>query len=805
MESNRLTLSDNIAGHDPELVIVFEVNATLAEFRRAAELVPGLEFLAELVDEAEEPEFGIETARPGQLVDKTLYVIAQNARALQEILGLWQRWQREAKPQFARGLAPWKQIFALLKDVRPWGPSDRIGGTQLSEVWTELISAGDEEFVAEIELWFRNTQRSRDAAQTLFLEELRAAGAAVLDIAQIESIAYHAVLIRLNRRLAIETLSGEGFLAQNAKISQVRPQMLATDRLSDPEVHSEGPTAAAPSLAEPVVAILDGVPLTGHRLLRGRLQFDDPADIARRVEASDRTHGSAIASLVIWGDLERGRGDALGRKVYVHPIFTSENSDGVVIDESMPSDRLPVAVIDDILRRMFLGTNGEAPVAPKVRIVVLAAGHTALPFGSKMSPWGRLLDVYASRFNILFIVSAGNYPLPIELDESVESDVVDDPEHLQRAVREHIFKNAHERRILSPADSLNALTVGALHADSVSAALPETVLDVIGPGFSPSPTSAIGGGYLRQMKPDVFADGGRVFYRHRFDRVDKVILDRLESSDAAPGLLTAAPGQPGDIAAEAHLQGTSVAAAFVAHEASQVLELLVGDGTDGLVEDRYLAVATKALVVNSAAWLEAGEMIGEALSSSDRGAMRRDASRLLGFGFVRPDEIASCHTRKITMIATGTVLGGQARLLEIPVPPSLNGRRDIRTVATTLAWFTPVNPRQKSYRQARVWFDIANESTFGIAGSEGEHRATRRGSIQHEVLVGAKAVTVGKDAVLKIRVNCMESAKGLTGAVPFAIAVTFEVADSSPVRVYEEIADALRARATVRGARARVR
>jgi hypothetical protein len=806
MDDDRLLVSDSIAGHDPELVMVLEVNATLAEFARAVSLMPGLEFLAELVEDPEDPEFGLTAQRAGQLVDRTMYVLAQNARALQQIQSLWRRWESEESPKFERGLAPWKQVFALLKDVRPWGPSDRIAGTQLAEIWGERLRRGETEFIAEVELWFRKTSARRDSAEELFLAELRLAGCEILDTVQIESIAYHAVLIRMDAMLAQATIQESGFIANNARVSQVRPQMIGTDRVVNTNLDQDGePPAPLDAFGDPLVAVLDAMPLAGHQLLNGRILVDDPNGISDRVQAQDRVHGSAIASLVIWGDLERGRSDSLGRKIYSHPLFTSESGDGAIFEESMPSDRLAVAVMDEILRRMFVGDSRTPPTAPTVRVVVIAAGHTALPFGSKMSPWARLLDVFASEFDVLFVVSAGNYPQPIELDAHISPDVLHDENDLQRAVRKHLLLTAHERRILSPADSINALTVGSLHTDSVASSIPVSALDVIGDPSLPSPASAIGGGYQRAMKPDVFADGGRVFYRHRFDRTDRIVLDVIESSDASPGLLVATPGRQGELAAEGHLRGTSAAAGFVGHEAAQIVELLQGDGQSALVPDRYLGIATKALIVNSASWLDAGTIIEEALEPPDRGALRRDASRLLGYGVVRPEEITFCHHRKITVVATGNVLADGSRNVLLPVPMSLNGRRDLRRVIATLAWFTPVNARQKSYRRARVWFDVANETDFGVSGVEGEWRATRRGSIQHEILSGTRAVAVARDAVLRIRVNCMGSAGGLAAAVPFAIAVTFEVEDGSPVRVYQEIADALRTRATVQGARARIR
>jgi len=806
ISNERLTVSDDLRGHDPELVVVFEVNASLADFAKAASRMGGLEFLAEFVEDPEPPENGISTRRPGQFVDRTLYVLAQNQLALQQLQRLWQLWTTEDRPVFERGLAPWKQIFALLKDVRPWSPADRIAGTQLEEVWRRGLRESAGFFVAEVELWFRKTASARQSAEAQVRADLALAGCEVLDSTEIDPIAYHALLVRVDAATADATLRGTSVLVSNARVSLVRPQMLATERLAvGPLERSTYEAASDPADAPPLIGVLDAVPITGHQLLRNRVVLDDPDSVQDRIPVSERVHGTAVASLVVWGDREIDGLDPLARRVYTRPLFTDGSLRRGVFEESMPSDRLAVAVMNEILERMYVGVDGDAPVAPTVRVVLIAAGHTALPFGSKMSPWGRLLDVYSSRYNVLFIVSAGNYPGPIELDPSVDAAVLDDEVALQETVRRHLFATAHERRLLSPADSVNALTVGALHADSTGAPTPLGALDVLGTSVLPSPASALGGGYLRSMKPDVFADGGRVFYRHRFDRQDRVILDVIESSDAAPGLRAAFPGRPGEVSAEGHLRGTSAAAALVGHEAGHLAELLAGGSDGALVPERHLGVAVKALLANSVAWTGAEDFVEEALLPADRGELRRSASRLIGYGGIRSAEIASCHARKITLVSTGVLLPEASRLVEVPLPVSLNGRRDVRRVITSLAWFSPVNPRQKSYRQARVWFDIENAGVAGVSSVEGERRATRRGALQHEVFEGDRAVAIANDANLEVKISCMPSAGGMSAPVAFALAVTFEVEGSSPVRVYDEIRSVLRTRARVQAETTRVR
>lgn len=77
-----------------------------------------------------------------------------------------------------------------------------------------------------------------------------------------------------------------------------------------------------------------------------------------------------------------------------------------------------------------------------------------------------------------------------------------------------LFNNAWNRRLLSPAEAINPLTVGALHYDDSPDLLQPNVYR-INPLHSilPSPVSAFGSGYSRSIKPDVLCSGGRQTYK----------------------------------------------------------------------------------------------------------------------------------------------------------------------------------------------------------------------------------------------------------------------------------------------------
>lgn len=66
-------------------------------------------------------------------------------------------------------------------------------------------------------------------------------------------------------------------------------------------------TGPPPSSDEPIVALLDGLPLARHRRLDGRVWVDDPNEFEDDIcQHCWRQHGTAMASLIVQGDINDG-------------------------------------------------------------------------------------------------------------------------------------------------------------------------------------------------------------------------------------------------------------------------------------------------------------------------------------------------------------------------------------------------------------------------------------------------------------------------------------------------------------------
>jgi hypothetical protein len=573
-------------------------------------------------------------------------------------------------------------------------------------------------------------------------------------------------------------------MAGRVTVDHVSPLLnLPDEPLPDPE-------------APPVVALLDGMPLQSHRALAERLRVDDPDDFGSDYEARFRLHGTAMASLIIWGDLH-SPGEPIPQPLYVRPImqpFTQPGLGDLPPEERVSDGLLIVDIVHRAVRRMFEGEGNTPATAPNVAVINLSIGIADRPFDGTMSPLARLLDWLSWTYGVLFLVSAGNHGRAVDLERPWREVATSSPEELRRSIVKAIAADARHRRLLSPAEGMNVLTVGATHEDGDSTSLRANWIDPVLPGF-PSPINAQGQGYKRSVKPDVLAPGGRAaLVKPVLDAVTELALPRVAY---APGQLVATPGPVvGDVSATVPNRGTSNATALMSRAAALLApvlaELRETEGAEALdhVAD---AVLLKALLVHSARWGEAGEAYRALFKTPDNGnRLAEYLTRLLGFGRVNVEAVRECTEKRVTALGGGTLAAEAGAEHRFPLPPSLSGKRGWRRLVVTLAWMTPVQPLNHRWRRAHVWFSsptskLSVGSNKHLERCGADWKATQRGTVQHEVFEGEKAAAFVDGDEIVIHVSCREDAAVLADAVPYALVVTLEIDETIGVDIYTEV------------------
>lgn len=668
----------------PERALVFEVTGTLTDFYRAMRSI-GLEFLGE--DEEEigaDADFAV-TDKPAAGVPIRLYFTIPDERALRELVSLWQRFQRNEP--LGSGRASWKQVFEHLKDIRPWGPKDRLTADAIRDWQDRLETAPQKPVRFETEFWFRDNEARRRRTENSFGAMLGRLGGQVIHQTAIAPIRYHAALAEAPASEIQRILDHPDVgLVTADDIMVLRPQSVIGDLdARDEEEVVVGPSSiAAERLGPPVVALFDGLPMAQHDRLRDRLLIDDPDDFAAAYgAASEQVHGTSMASLIVHGNLDEGP-TAIRHELYVRPVMVPQVTVPGERRELMPADQLGIDLMWRAFLRMLAGEGGEGPAAPTVRIVNLSLGDAKRRFAGVMSPWARLIDYVAWRYKTLVLISAGNIsdglPLP-DVDQWGAFEAAS-PADRQATVLRSVLENRATRRLLSPSEAVNALTIGACYSDRApgngAAAM---AIGAYESGFLPNVSSAMGLGFRRGIKPELLFPGGREQVRANSTHAP-IEIRPVGSPNRFFGIRAARPGRTGSTDESTLYSGTSVATALATHDAVRIMEALEELPAEDIhprIDDNFLSIIVKALMVHGAQWDSSTCNVLKQITNLGGGLHweheREEVTRILGYGRTEIDRVLDCTEGRATLIGWGTLQADDADQYRVPLPPGLEGNQ----------------------------------------------------------------------------------------------------------------------------------
>jgi hypothetical protein len=521
-----LSLRDDPASIAPERAIVFELAGSLKDFyAQASDL--GLEYLGDYEEDITPSDDFYDQKKPEKEIAGRIYLAMPDVRALQELLSLWTRYK--SGQNMPRGKGPWRELFSLLVDVRPWGPQDRVPPETISYWRSAIASHPDTPVRFEIELWFYGSADARTRAYQRLQNEIRRLDGVIVHHAVIPEIRYDAALVDVPPN-HIQALIDhpDVTLARVDEIMFLRPQSVAHPPTKDELEGEDGQDLPAePDLpaGEPIAALLDGLPIQNHVRLVGRLVIDDPDDLEPAYPVDLREHGTAMASLIVHGDLNRAEAP-LSRPLFVLPVMQPDDSGS----ECTPADRLLVDVIYRGVRRIKEGDGTEDATAPTVVLINISLGDKWRPFARVMSPLGRLLDYLAYHYRVLFLVSAGNVLDRLNVPDfltSVDFEAAS-PEDRESAILAALNANKSQRTLFSPAEAVNVLTIGAAHAGSAfNGRLPANLIDPFTDEELPNIASAMGLGFRKVVKPELLLEGGRQDIKKAAAPLGVVLHDHL--------------------------------------------------------------------------------------------------------------------------------------------------------------------------------------------------------------------------------------------------------------------------------------
>lgn len=812
LENQTAYLGTNPANLVAEMILVLEVAGDLKDFYRAVTVTPGMEFLGELQSEIEPDEDFYTVNRDGDRTDKRfgarVFLTMTNQAALRELRAYWEKYKlRRDEQNFSRNTSRFRILFERLKDLRPYSIADRIYDTGLENYLDEMRLLEVDPVKFEIELAFKNDGAKDARAYEEVNRLLQQNNGRIIESSRITlpEIAYHAFI-------AEAPISSFDDLTEDTNVNFLKSQQILFFRpvgqsifnLSDgPQLfdYNEQVDEIQPVL-EPIVALLDGLPLENHSLLAGKIIVDDPDDYARNYLAQSRVHGTAMASLILNGDLSE-RSAPLNRPIYVRPILkpSANNQSG---GEFLPDDRLPIDLLHQAVKRMFEGENGSQATAPQVKLINFSIGDPFRPFHHNISTWAKLIDWLSYKYNVLFIISAGNKVDDIILDIPEADFDQTTAEDLQVATLKKIIEGNFDRKILTPAESINSITVGSAHHDSHGQYNFPQRKNLITSPFLLSPISRIGFGYNNSIKPEILMAGGRHLFRKSIRQTNPeqthLRIETGESIVHPPGNLTAMPGAAGDMKKVGYLTGTSNATALTSNLGAKLYEMLLELNAelpnDQKIPEKYFTVVLKALLVHGSSWGEAQEIITQiirALPGISPQTVKRNIYPYLGYGTVDSEKILYCTDHRATLIGFGELTcraGQNAHTYTFPLPPSLGTIKIDKRLAISLAWISPLNFKTAQYRKAHLFFDnLENNGHLTLARNSHDFKLGRKGTVQHDVLTGEYADVFQDGDTINIKVSCREDSSGLSSRelIKYALIVTFEIRENVDIPIYEEI------------------
>lgn len=809
IEAERMTVSDTPPDQDPEFVLVLETIGSHDKLYRAASHLQAdwlFEFAAEF---EQDDDFHLqgEGTDPAASLNGRMYLVGTNQRALEELLSLWRRHQEDSNAPFDRGLAPLKAVFMHLHDIRRWDVQDRIDD-DMRLYWQDEVATGRESTRFELEAWYFSSTTKNDAVAREVETFIAASGGRVLKKALITDIAYHGFLVEMPTRVVASILEGTypSFVLSN-RVMFFRPRAQSVCSGSEEEPAQTLLESPGEVGGEPIVALLDGLPLANHLLLARRLIIDDPDDWADEYAAKDRVHGTAMASLIVHGDLSAPSAPPT-RPVYVRPILRPDVQDPQPRrDERTPDDQLLIDLVHRAVHRLFDRDGDEAPAAPTIKVINLSVGNEYRIFSGEISPWARLIDWLSFKYDVLFIVSAGNQPSDLRLEVRRDALRTLAPADQQKAALTALLGTSTSRRLMSPAESINAITVGAHHTDASQPQVPATRHDLF-PLSGLSPISRVGMGLGRSIKPDILMSGGRLLFKEHLQSPPEHTIIQTALTGLAPGHLVARPSAgTGPVAETEYSRGTSNATALATRTAGKAYEVIEGLRVRGAaIPTTHDAVLIKALLVHGAHWgslsrviIDHGPSFAHIDSASTRAMRERDfVASWIGYGPVDEERALTCAAHRATLIGVGEVNKDGAVAFSAPMPPGLGRILTWRRMTVTLAWMSPTRSSMQRYRQAKLW--ISPPADFGTVRENSPHFQTvLRGTVQHEIWEGDRtALPIVDGEMFQCNVNCMEEAPGLIVPIKFAICMTLEVGVEAGIDIYSEMRDRITAAQAVR-------
>jgi hypothetical protein len=661
------------------------------------------------------------------------------------------------------GVVTRKELFYVIEDFDHWTPQDRTGAALREQGFPATQT-----FMLDVELWPQERQDKRQEMVRAFFDWLHAQGIERLDDIQQPSLVM--VRVRCSRVQAEQILRH-----RDVRTGDLPPRLGVAVQLLHTDIN-QFPRIDPPSDDAPAIAVLDSGLTRGHSLL-GAAVGDAQGYLAPHRSSNDTAphwHGTFVGGLALYGNVHSGIQQ--GQFVPQLRLFSGK----VFEDDGQDQTEFVEKAVEEAVRDL-LAQYG-------CRVFNLSYGDLNKVYdGRHVRGLAYTLDRLTRELGILFVVPAGNL-LSSQLPPDTRARY---PDYLLEGYT----------RLLDPATSLNALTVGGLSLNEATRNAqhhPNMIEDhVLARASQPFPLTRSGPSINGAIKPDVVAHAGNLALRRTGGGTDHAGLGVVSLN----GGFASGPAFKEDI-------GTSYAAPQVAHQAARLLAE-VPDASPNLL---------RALIGAHARWPQASEAL---LNPDNNAEGREKLLRLLGYGRVDEAALFRSLDHTVTLLTEERIGNDQHHFFELPLPDSFwaDGRRT-REVTVALAYSPSVRTTRLDYRRAKLWFHLVTAGSLDEVtqayrrnreegmGERANGRSlpndTRKsGTLQVSRWRFKQALANGQKVFVVVTRQDSPWSDGRDGDEPYAVAVVLADREQANAQLYAQVRAALQARAQAR-ARARI-
>jgi subtilisin family serine protease len=564
-------------------------------------------------------------------------------------------------------------------------------------------------------------------------------------------------------------MNGAGFRDVILNFAHLFDVVLPPELQQDPTeraAHQDEPQLVVhpPAESAPAVCVIDSGIQEGHRWLEPAIDSATSRCFLPGVAADDvadyvgpQGHGTRVAGAVLYPNEIPAAGE-------VEPVAWIQNARVLNADNKLPEALTPEEYLQQVVAHFH--------AAPRFTKIFNHSINANLPCPKqRMTSWAAKLDQLSHEQEVLFIQSTGNQ----NRDRGTQAN----PglcDHLDAGTQPPDHQLAASMRVANPAQSLHALTVGAISADTFEDA---NLRSFAAGEHHPSGFSRAGYGEpWSVVKPEVVEIGGDLVYSKNPPRLvrshPEVSIELLNST------MHGAPAHSKDGA------GTSFAAPKVAHIAAHLQNLFPGASP----------LLYRALIVQSARWPVWTE------NEADRDRVLK----LIGYGLPSLERATSNSETRVTLITPDAEIlpSKQLHLYTIRIPEELRSAAQearIRIDVTLAYTALPRRTRARRTGYLETWLDwetsklgeprdvfLARMQNGGASQhvefpwmlhkredwGEGQETSRNRGSVQKDWAV-FDSFDLPEEFAIAVRAHKGWNHLDGAGTARYCLAVSFEV------------------------------